>query len=229
MRKWIYEKMVTRQDGSTHFILVDKKHSHIINDYNWYVCKDGNTCYAYTNINHNGKRTTMKLHRLIMGLNFGDERVVDHLNHNGLDNRECNLEIKTNQENCMNMQISKRNTSGVTGVNFRKDRQKWQARIHINGKNKKLGHFDTLEEATRVRKDAEKKYYGDNYNIPIDYTMFDLHKISMKSPMGHAGAVGKLIGKSQEAVGLVLRGKELGKKIVEHSHEPHAELKISYR
>ena len=59
--------------------------------------------------------------------------------------------------------------------------------------------------------------------------MFDLHKISMKSPMGHAGAVGKLIGKSQEAVGLVLRGQELGKKIVEHSREPHAELKISYR
>lgn len=59
--------------------------------------------------------------------------------------------------------------------------------------------------------------------------MLDTMKNVMKSPLGSAGHAGKFFGKSQEAVGLVLRGKELGQKIVEHSREPHAELKISYR
>ena len=31
------------------------------------------------------------LSRVIMGLDFGDPRVVDHINHNRADNRRCNL------------------------------------------------------------------------------------------------------------------------------------------
>ena len=59
--------------------------------------------------------------------------------------------------------------------------------------------------------------------------MIDNLKNLMKSPLGHAGHIGKFHGKSQEAVGLVLRGRELGQKIVEHSREPRAELKLSHR
>lgn len=60
--------------------------------------------------------------------------------------------------------------------------------------------------------------------------MLDNLKHVMKSPLGHAGGVGKFLSKGQEGVGLVLRGRELGQRIVEHAdRSPKAELKISYR
>lgn len=165
MVKWVYERMITRQDGSTHFILTEKKHAHLLDDYkhyNWYVKNIENILYAYTNKTINGVRKSIALHRLIMGLDFGDDRVVDHLNHNGLDNRGCNLEIKTVSQNAMNRKIPVNSKSGVSGVRFREDRQKWIARIMINGNEITLGSFDTIEEAAQVRKDAEVKYFGDN-------------------------------------------------------------------
>jgi len=40
------------------------------------------------------------------------------------------------------------NTSGYTGVSWDKTRNKWKAEIRINGKNKYLGLFTTVEEAS---------------------------------------------------------------------------------
>lgn len=94
----------------------------------------------------------IKLHRFIMNCSKG--MVVDHINHNKLDNRKCNLRICTQQENCMNV------SSSIKGVCFDKSRNKWLA--HIKGKN--LGRFDTYEDALKVRKDAEIKYFGEYRN-----------------------------------------------------------------
>lgn len=62
---------------------------------------------------------------------------------------------------------SKRNTSGYPGVCWKKDKQRWQARIFFNGKDKHLGYFYTKEEAVEARKNAEKIIY-DNYSDVID-------------------------------------------------------------
>lgn len=43
------------------------------------------------------------------------------------------------------------NTSGHTGVYFEKNRNKWIANVKVNGKNKKLGRYATLEEAIYAR------------------------------------------------------------------------------
>lgn len=49
------------------------------------------------------KRTKIRMHRFILGLPPGkfdpEERVVDHINHDPLDNRRENLEIVTQEEN----------------------------------------------------------------------------------------------------------------------------------
>ena len=98
------------------------------------------------------------LHRLIV--NCPDDLVVDHINHNRLDNRISNLRICTRQENCMNS--GKRyNSSGVTGVTWAQNRNRWHARIVINGKQKHLGYFKTKEEAIEARRQAEIEYYGE--------------------------------------------------------------------
>ena len=86
--------------------------------------------------------------------------VVDHINHNKLDNRKENLRICEHQENTYNKGLCSTNTSGVTGVTWDKLRNKWIA--HIKGKN--LGRFNTKEEAIKVRKQAEIEYFGEFRN-----------------------------------------------------------------
>ena len=59
---------------------------------------------------------------------------VDHLNGNTLDNRKENLRICTNADNLKHrVNLPKNNTSGILGVRYRKDRDKWYAEIKSNG------------------------------------------------------------------------------------------------
>lgn len=103
------------------------------------------------------------LHRLIMGVTDKDI-IVDHINHNGLDNRKSNLRICTSGQNTCNCLTSKNNKSGHKGVYWSKERKKWCAQISINNKTKGLGRYDTIEEAIEAREKAAKEYYGEFAN-----------------------------------------------------------------
>lgn len=56
---------------------------------------------------------------------------------------------------------SRRNTSGVKGVSWDKEREKWSAQIGFKGKNYHLGRFEKKEDAIKARKKAEEKIFGD--------------------------------------------------------------------
>lgn len=83
---------------------------------------------------------------------------IDHKDHNELNNAWKNLRDVSQQENNMNMPMRKDNTSGVMGVWFRKDTNKWAAEIMVDKAKKSLGCYSTIEEATQVRKQAEIDY-----------------------------------------------------------------------
>lgn len=107
------------------------------------------------------------MHRLIM--NAPSDKFVDHINHKRNDNRKHNLRFVTNQQNLMNGKVRATNTSGVTGVVRRRDRDKWQASITINYKTINLGSYNTFEDAVKARKEAEEKYFGEySYNNSIN-------------------------------------------------------------
>ncbi len=99
------------------------------------------------------------LHKFIM--NCPKDKVVDHINHNPLDNRKCNLRICTQGENRFNSNIRKDNTTGYIGIVFIKKTNKYRARITKNGVTYNLGHYNSLEEAIKARKEAEEKYFGE--------------------------------------------------------------------
>lgn len=107
------------------------------------------------------------MHRVLT--NCPDDMVVDHINHNRLDNRKSNLRICNQNENIKNQKIRCNNTSGYSGVGKykQKNRNCYYAKISINGKAKHLGYYDTIEEAIRVRKEAEQKYYK-GFKFEID-------------------------------------------------------------
>ena len=100
------------------------------------------------------------LHRVIM--NVTDPNIyIDHINHNPTDNRRENLRLCTNRENSQNASLSKSNSSGLKGVDFRKKTNKFRARIGINGKHKFLGYYDTKEEAFACYQKASIELFGD--------------------------------------------------------------------
>ena len=86
---------------------------------------------------------------------------IDHINHIPYDNRRENLRIVSVPQNQMNSKISLNNTSGVKGVNFDKNNNKWRSRISVNGKRINLGQFLLFQDAVNARINAEKKYYGE--------------------------------------------------------------------
>lgn len=129
--------------------LIDLEYIELVKNYKWSLD------HGYVT----NKKNKIRLHRLIM--DAPEDMVVDHINHNKLDNRYDNLRICTSQENSYNQSVRCNNTSGVTGVGWHKGKNKWIARIQINGKLKQLGCYNTKEEAIEARRQAEIDYYGE--------------------------------------------------------------------
>ncbi|WP_186072123.1 HNH endonuclease [Burkholderia gladioli] len=90
---------------------------------------------------------------------------IDHRNRIRSDNRWQNLRLATRCQNNMNSGPSKANRSGIKGVSWLKRRNKWHARIKIDGQVILLGDFALLEDAAAARKAAEDKYFGDFLRI----------------------------------------------------------------
>ena len=88
---------------------------------------------------------------------------IDHIHgiKSRNDNRKSNLRLATHSQNNINKDKASNNTSGVKGVTWDKRTGKWRVRITINKVTHELGFFDELEEATKVRKEAEEKYFGE--------------------------------------------------------------------
>jgi hypothetical protein len=151
--------MVELTQGKVAFI--DDADWELVRQHNWYAHKQGNTYYAQTNIvRADGSSTNVAMHRLIMGNScIGSD--VDHINHNGLDNRKStNLRICTQTENNMNWRKRANCTSDYKGTSWHKANAKWQALITIAGKKRYLGSFDNELDAAMAYNKAALEHFG---------------------------------------------------------------------
>lgn len=104
----------------------------------------------------------IKMHRLILGLSNNLDFVCDHIySDRKYDNRKQNLRITEQKHNTKNRIRQSNNTSGKTGVSWRKDINKWVAYIKINNEQIYLGSYNDIQDAINVRINAEKKYFGE--------------------------------------------------------------------
>ena len=83
---------------------------------------------------------------------------IDHINGDTGDDRIENLRDVVQVENMRNAKLYKRNKTGLPGVRWREDRQKYYAYIGVKGNLINLGLFDNLLDAARARKSAENRY-----------------------------------------------------------------------
>lgn len=153
--------------------LVDDEDYEYLNQWKWYTLKDSNglTYYAVRNTyDEKGNRYTMRMHRLLLGVT--DSKIlVDHKDHDGLNNQRSNIRIATASQNTMN--TSPYGTSKYLGVSVfnvkrgNKTYQYWRARIKLDDKSIFLGQSKDETKAAILYNIAAKKYFGEFANLNI--------------------------------------------------------------
>jgi hypothetical protein len=138
-----------------HVALVSDKDYIRVARHEWCVLIAPNTCYALRK--EHGR--TVYMHRFILGITDPKLR-VDHWDRNGLRNMRSNLRRATSSQNQGNRKLSKNNTSGFEGVSWHGASSKWQAQIHVHGKNVPLGTFTSKRKAHQVYLSAARKHFG---------------------------------------------------------------------
>jgi hypothetical protein len=151
-------KLITNEhvDAKHQYTIVDQDDYQKLSWYHWQLFenKSGN---LYAIRFDNGR--FIKMHRVIMNAPPG--KIVDHRNHEGLDNTKRNLRFATIAQNNYNNLKVKNCSSKYKGVCRRKGRNKWHACISYNCKKIHLGYFDNEEDAARVYDNAAKLYHAD--------------------------------------------------------------------
>jgi hypothetical protein len=112
--------------------------------------------YFGVNINGHSIAKSYLLHRFILG---HPDYIIDHKNHNTLDDRKENLIPSNKTLNAMNRVGANANSStGYRNVSIIKN--KYIVQLQIDGKNVVLGSFDDVEEANAFAEEMRKKYYN---------------------------------------------------------------------
>ena len=142
------------------FALVDDDNYDWLNRRRWYAHHgQGDVFYAIRHTPRiNGKRETVWMHRLILGLVARDEQ-VDHRDRNGINNQRANLRICTRSQNNQNGRKRKGSHSQYKGVYWHRRNRRWCAQIGINGRIIYLGSFHSEREAALAYNEAALKCF----------------------------------------------------------------------
>lgn len=98
------------------------------------------------------------LHRVLLGVT-NPEVIVDHKNHNGLDNRRFNLRCTNKVGNALNMKVNKNKRSGLPKGVYKKG-DKFKAVITVNGMEFYLGAYSSVEMAEAIYNKANNNYWA---------------------------------------------------------------------
>jgi hypothetical protein len=134
--------------------IVDDEDFEIFNKYRWFISEDG---YVRHIFNTKTKILVSYLHRKIMNCPKG--KMVDHINHDKLDNRKENLRIVSNSENQMNQKVRK-SSSKYKGVYWNNHCKNWISQLKCKNKLFYLGIFNSEVEAAKVYNEKDKELFG---------------------------------------------------------------------
>lgn len=169
----ITEIYLKKRNKETEICIIDTEDLQRLIDFNvtWYIKfnKNNKTNYVIANI-YNGKingklqNSTITLQTFILNTRTGDSKnriIVDHKDHNPMNNKKENLRIIINQNNSRHRKGKNiNNTSGYRNVSWDKKNNNWMVQLQVEGKNKILGRFDNVDEAGKFAEIKRKELYG---------------------------------------------------------------------
>lgn len=156
---------VQLQDGEKgDYLIWDPQDLPLVEATSWRAHKDNRNTYAVGGDPY--AKRQVKFHRQLV-----EWKKIDHIDHNGLNNRRSNLRDGTEGENERNQRRAVNNTSGYKGVGYDRSNFAYRARIinpNTNLREQKLfpGIFDSEAKEAAVQWYAEKAkefgYYVDD-------------------------------------------------------------------
>ncbi len=143
------------------FAIVDDRDYIVLSKHKWYAQgRTHYTTYAARAIPHPekgwGSQLVIYMHRVIMATPNGLQ--TDHINHNGLDNRRCNLRSCSVYENQYNQRPRGRGVSRYRGVS--RHSGKWYAQIRHARVRTYIGIFVEEVEAAKAYDAHAKVLHG---------------------------------------------------------------------
>lgn len=164
--------------GEGKFAIVDDEDFGYLSQFQWILRPCGKTSYAYRRFQ--GKQ--ISLHCELLGLPKG--MLVDHKNHDTLDNRRSNLRAATPAQSIANRRRS--STAKVAqykGLVYNKPGQSWRARIMYNGKLINLGLYREQVFAAIAYNKKALELYGEFAclnSIPEEYANIDPEQVRIR-------------------------------------------------
>ena len=148
---------------------IDEEYYEIVSNYFWRITKGyvitGQRIYDSNGYFIRGKN--VYLHILLFG--YAPKGLEwDHFNRDKLDNRRENIVASSHIDNMRNQGIRSNNVTGCNGVSLGYNKEGiayYKAEIRLLDKRVYLGSFYILDDAIKVRKEAESKYWRTNDEI----------------------------------------------------------------
>jgi len=155
------------------YAIVDPQRYEELAKYKWFAVRSERGYYALRMTKAKKgkvKQKGVRMHRVILKPTNG--KFIDHINHNGLDNRRANLRFCTTQQNTWNKRKQRGNySSKYKGVTWLRSEKKWQVRIVCNGRQISLGYFDDEKEAARAYDAKAEELFGEYASLNLELRM----------------------------------------------------------
>lgn len=138
------------------FAVIDDHDAPLVAGYRWRGSHEHKVTYAVAWAA--GKK--IRMHRLIMGAAKG--QIIDHANHDGLDNRRSNLRFCTHSQNCANSRFgnAKAGFRGVVRCAKPRRKKRFQARLWVNRRVVCGPYRATAEEAAKDYDMFARRHFG---------------------------------------------------------------------
>jgi len=157
------ELIITSKKYGTHSVYYDDEDHELISGYKWMIT--GGKKGVYYARGYKGKKKggagvydKVRMHRLVMNAN--EDQEVDHIDHDGRNNKKSNLRFVTDSQNSANTRLHSDSRTGFKGVTFKKSKRLYLARIRYDGRLIYGGSFKNIYKAALRYNELAKKYFG---------------------------------------------------------------------
>ncbi|MBN1359222.1 MAG: HNH endonuclease [Sedimentisphaerales bacterium] len=149
------------------FAIVSAADYEWLSQWKWHAAQKGCAGEFYAKRHENGRSIWM--HREIV--HAPPDKLVDHIDGNGLNNYPTNLRLCNRKQNSRNRRPNRNSKTGFKGVWYDKRTGRCYSQIRYKGKNLYLGVYDTPVEAARAYDHKALELYGEfaRLNFPQEH------------------------------------------------------------